>query len=120
MCAYMVVWTATIAEKLLCKMEPNNIKENYAVCVRKDCVIVGHLMLGKTGFAKIIFYFLRGHTDSKCEVIITGKRVNLEDNKGIQVPCELQFVGKDKRICLLKRENENYFEEKKKKLYRIA
>ena len=51
-------------------------------------VIVGHLILGKTGrFAKIIFYFLRGHTDSKCEVIITDKRVNLGDKKGMQVPC---------------------------------
>ena len=62
-------------------------------------------MLGKLGrFAKIIFYFLRGHIDSKCEVIITGNRANLGDNKGMQVPCELQFVGKDKRICLLKKE----------------
>ena len=59
-------------------------------------VIVGHLMLGKTDrFAKIICYFLLGHTDSKCEVIITDKRVNLGDKK---VPCEFQFV------CLLKKE----------------
>ena len=58
----------------------NARKDKYAVCVQKDGVIVGHLMLGKTGrFAKIIFYFLRGDTDSKCEVIITGKRVNLGD-----------------------------------------
>ena len=56
-------------------------------------------MLGKTDrFAKIIFYFLRGHTDSKCEVIITDKRVNLGDKKGMQVPCEFQFIEKDKRI----------------------
>ena len=61
-------------------------------------VIVGHLMIGKTDrFAKIIFYFLRGHTDSKCEVIITDKRVNLGDIKGMQVPCEFQFV------CLLRK-----------------
>ena len=83
---YKDVWTPTIGEKLLCKMESDNIKDKYAVCVQKDGVTVGHLMLGKTGrFAKIIFYFLRGDTDSKCEVIITGKRVNLEDNKGMQV-----------------------------------
>ena len=57
-----------VEEKLLCKMEPNNIKDNYAVCVQKDGVI-----------AKINFYFLRGHTDSKCEVIITGKRFSLSE-----------------------------------------
>ena len=55
--------------------------------------IVGHLMLGKTDrFAKSIFYFLRGHTDSKCEVIITDNRVNLGDKKGMQVPCEFQYA----------------------------
>ena len=38
-------------------MEPNNIKDNYAVCVQKDVMIIGHLMLGKTGrCAKITFY----------------------------------------------------------------
>ena len=45
---YKDVWTPTIGEKLLCKMEPDNIKDKYAVCVQKDGVIVGHLMLGKT------------------------------------------------------------------------
>ena len=38
------------------------------------------------------------------EVNITDNRVNLGDNKDMQVPCDLQFVGKDKRICLLKKE----------------
>ena len=41
------IWTPTIGEELLCKMEANNIKDNYAVCVQNDGVIVGHLMLGK-------------------------------------------------------------------------
>ena len=42
--------------KLLCKMEPNNIKHKYAVYVQKDGVIVEHLMLGKN-----ISICLRGH-----------------------------------------------------------
>ena len=52
-----------LSEELLCKMEPNNIKDNYVVCVQKDGVIVGHLMLGRTfRFAKIIFLlFTRTH-----------------------------------------------------------
>ena len=37
----------------------------------------------------------------KCEVIITDKRVNLGDKKGMQVTCEFQFVGKENRICFL-------------------
>ena len=75
------VWTPTIGENF----ETNNIKGYYAVCVQKDGVMVGHLMLGKTGrFAKIIFYFLRGHTNSKSS----------------HVSC----VGKDIRLFLLKKE----------------
>ena len=75
-------------------------------------------MLGKTGrFVKIIFLFLRGHTDSKCEVIITGKRANLGDNKSMQVPCEFQFVGKDKQTHILIKERtcrvKNDFEQNK-------
>ena len=58
-------------------------------------------MIGKTRFFEITFYFLRGRSESKCEVIITDERVNLGDEKGMQVPCEYQFVGKDKRICFL-------------------
>ena len=34
--------------------------DKYAVCVKKENKIVGHLPLGKSGkFAKTIFYFLR-------------------------------------------------------------
>ena len=72
---YKDVWTPTIGEKF----EPNNIKGYDTVCVQKDGLMVGHLMLGKTGcFARIIFYFLRGHTNSKSS----------------HVSC----VGKDKRL----------------------
>ena len=40
-------------------MEPDDFLDKYAVCVKKNNVIVGHLLLGKDGrFAKI-FYFLR-------------------------------------------------------------
>ena len=60
------------------KFEPNNIKGYYAVCGQKDGVMVGHLMLGKTGrFAKIIFYFLRGHTNSKSSHVRKDKRLFL-------------------------------------------
>ena len=41
-------------------MEPDDFLDKYAVCVKKNNVIVGHLLLGKDGrFAKIMFHFLR-------------------------------------------------------------
>ena len=64
-CSWLV-WTQTIGEELLCKMEPNNIKDNYAVCVQKVGVIVGYLMLGKKehfALLRLFFYILGGHTD---------------------------------------------------------
>ena len=60
------------------------------ICFKKE--VWHNLMLGKTDrFAKIIFYFLRGHTDSK--IIITDKRVNLGDKKGMQVPWNISLYA---------------------------
>ena len=60
-------------------------------------VIVGQFMLGKTDhFAKIIiFYFLRGHTDSKC-VVITDKR----EFARIREVFELEKFGLEKLHCI--------------------
>ena len=39
-------------------MKPGNVVDKYAVCVKKDEVIVGHLPLGDTvRFAKLIYVF---------------------------------------------------------------
>lgn len=49
--------------------------DKYAVAVKKDGKIVGHLPLRKNGkFAKRIFHFLRG------DITVTGKAVNLADD----------------------------------------
>ena len=58
--AYKDLWKPFINERLTTAMEPDNFLDKYAVCVKKNNVIVGHLLLGKDGrFAKMIFYFLR-------------------------------------------------------------
>ena len=42
------------------EIEPRNSVDKYAVAVKKDEKVVGHLPLGENGkFAKIFFYFLR-------------------------------------------------------------
>ena len=61
---YKEVWTPTNGEELLCKMEPNNIKDNYAVCVQKDGVIVGHLMLGKKEHFALLRLFFTFYEDT--------------------------------------------------------
>ena len=85
--AYIDNWTPVMNEKLAALMEPDNEVDKYAVCVKKENVVVGHLPLGKNGkFAKMIFYFLRADQYATCEVIITGKPTNLGDGDGMQVP----------------------------------
>ena len=77
-------------------------------------------MLGKTGsFTKVMFLFLRGHTDSKCKVIITGKRVNLVDYKGMhELVGHSDFEQKKKIIpnCM----NFRLHFEKKPKRYKLG
>ena len=56
---YKSIWTLKIGEILSTAREPGNSVDNYAVCVKKEKEIVGHLPLGKDGkFAKTVFYFL--------------------------------------------------------------
>ena len=57
---YKNIWKPTVSEELETEMEPDNVMDKYAVCIKKNTSIVGHLPLGKSGkFAKMIFYFLR-------------------------------------------------------------
>ena len=60
-------------DKMAASMEPNNVVDKYAAYLKKENVVVDHLLLRKTAnFPKMIFYFL--HTDqyATCEAIITG------------------------------------------------
>ena len=84
-------------------MEPANPVDKYAVAVKKNNVVVGHLPLGCSGkFAKTIFYFLRGDEWSECKVIVTGKPVSRGDGNGMQVPCLLKLHGQKSIIDILK------------------
>ena len=84
--------------------EPGNLVDKYAVCVKKENEIVGHLPLGKDGkFAKTVFYFLRADVYGSCNVLIKGKPANLGDGDGMQVSCKLNFVGQKRFICILQK-----------------
>ena len=66
---YKNIWKPTVSEELETEMDPDNVMDKYAVCVKKNTSILGHLPLGKNGkSAKMIFYFLRAHQDAECKV----------------------------------------------------
>ena len=46
---YKNIWKPTVNEELETEMEPDNVIDKYAVCVKKNTSIVGHLPHGKDG-----------------------------------------------------------------------
>ena len=111
---YKDIWAPELGEHLEVQCEPENLVDKYAVCLKtSNGTIVGHLKKGKFGrFAKTIFYYLPSHPKANFTVKVTGKRFNLGDGEGLQVPCILQFTGERKFISVLK-EQFNLLKEKK-------
>ena len=99
------MWTPTLQEQVYGEIEPHNPVDKYAVAVKKDEKVVGHLPLGENGkFAKTIFYFLRADPYGKCNITVTGKAVNLGDGDGMQVPCILHLSGQKSMVEILKQQ----------------
>ena len=60
----------------------------------QDQTVVGHLKKRDSGkFLKTIFYFLRSDTYCNCYAEVSGKRCNLKDGDGLQVPCKIITMG---------------------------
>ena len=101
---YMSEWTPVLGESLRTRPEPENEIDKYAVAVTKDDKVIGHLKKGKTGrYAKTIFYFLRANPTNIANITVTGKRANLGDGEGLQIPCTVSFQGEEKYIQVLKK-----------------
>ena len=102
---YQSVWTPTLQEQVYGEIEPHNPVDKYAVAVKKDEKVIGHLPLGENGkFAKTIFYLLRADPYAKCNITVVGKAVNLGDGDGMQVPCILHLSGQKSMVEILKQQ----------------
>ena len=102
---YQKIWTPVLQEDLCGEMEPAKPLDKYAVAIKKNNVLVGHLPLGYSGkFAKTVFYFVRAGEWSECNVIVAGKPVNRGDGDGMEVPCLLKFHGQKSLIGILKQQ----------------
>ena len=102
---YKDIWTPKQGEQLDVLMETDNWMNKFAVCVKINEKIVEHLKTGTSGrFAKPIFYFLCSDAYSSAWAKVTGKRCNLGDGEGMQVPCKLSLSGQPKFVSLLRKE----------------
>ena len=100
-------------EHLQVQCEPENPVDQDGVYLKtSNGATVGHLKERRSRrFAKIIFYYLRGHPEASCRVKVTDKRLALGDGKGLRVSCILQFTGERKFVSVLK-EQFHLFKEK--------
>ena len=102
---YKDIWTPKQGEQLDVLMKSDNQMDKFAVCVKINETIVGNLKKGTSGrFVKRIFYFLRSDAYSRAWGKVTGKRCNLGDGEGMQVPCKLNLSGQPKFVSLLRKE----------------
>ena len=90
---YKDTWTPTIGEELNCEVEPNNKFDKYAVCVKNDSHIVGHM---PREISRICTFFLK--RGGRIIARITGQRVNRGLTLGLEVPAIFIFRGPQEDI----------------------
>ena len=90
---YQSVWQASLGENLKCVREVGNRSDVFALAVVKAGETVGHL---PRKISSICSIFLRNGGDIVCDE--TGLRRHSRDlpQGGLEVPCELKFVGSSK------------------------
>ena len=97
---YKDVWTPVVGEELMCQRELGNPRDPFAVSVLKESTIVGHV---PRKISAICSMFLQTGGTIDCTVI--GNRQHSRDlvQGGLEVPCELKFVGDNKHIEKVKK-----------------
>ena len=97
---YKDVWDVVIEEELQCKRELDNVSDIYAVAVKKDGTIIGHL---PWNISRACLLFFRRGNFITCRV--TGHRRYSADlpQGGLEVPCILHFEDQIKEVAKLKK-----------------
>ena len=92
---YSAIWDAATGEELVCERELSNDHDRYAVAVKKDGVIIGHL---PRTISRACSLFLRRGSSITCR--ITAHRRYSADlpQGGLEIPCVLRFEGEVKEI----------------------
>ena len=93
---YQDNWTPILGERLVCKNEPDNPRDRYAVAVCKaGDEIVGHLPRNISTMCSI---FIRRGGIINCTV--SGRRQYSRDlpQGGMEIPCTLHFAGNEREL----------------------
>ena len=97
---YKDIWDATIGEELQCARESDNSNDRYAVAVRKNNAVVGHV---PRKISRVCALFLERNGAITCT--ITGPRRRSADlpQGGMELPCALAFSGDHSDLLKVKR-----------------
>ena len=97
---YRAIWAGTSGEILSCSTEPGNSSDAYAVGVKKDDNIVGHV---PRKFSAIFALFLNQSGTILC--IPNGCRQYSADlpQGGLEIPCKYIFRGSEVKILKVKK-----------------
>ena len=87
--AYMNIWTPIQGQTLLVRREATNSKDNNAVAVFLDDVIVGHV---PHNLAPRFSRFLRRDVNTAFAEV-TGGKVNRGGGYGLEMPCVYRLYG---------------------------
>ena len=96
---YESVWAAAHGERIGCITEPLNANDRYAVALKKDGAVIGHL---PQKISRICSLFIRRGGTIEC--IVTGTRRYSADlpQGGLEIACRLLFCGEKKEINKVK------------------
>ena len=92
---YKAIWTAIDGEELVCRREPTNGGDRYAVAVLKGETIIGHL---PRKMSKLFSLFLRRGGSIRCKVTGSRRYSNDLPQGGLEIPCTLLFMADKKEI----------------------
>ena len=87
---YKNQWLPEYGQLLNVESESSNRHDGYAVAVKKENKVVGHLPKDSR---HVIFFFLQADSSGKCIAIMTDQPVNLGDKLGQKIPCRLRLSG---------------------------
>ena len=95
---YCSIWEAEADELLSTLQDRGNVHDRFAVAVKKEGLMVGHL---PREVSKLCWFFIRRGGTITCRVTGRRRRSRLEQG-GLEIPCDLTFEGPLKLLKQLK------------------
>ena len=86
---YQAVWQPSVGKVLLLQTEPTNIKDNKAVAIVKNTLVVGHVPVKLS----VLFCQFLSRACNKGTVEVTGAVVSRGAGYGMEVPCKYRLYG---------------------------